>query len=92
MFVKIVFGVVLALLVFVVLFFLLWRNSARCVKNQRATIEKLRSQWQDLALENRKLKASIIAFNENRRDADEKIELLHSGDAVDNAVSLLQKR
>lgn len=92
MFVKIVFGFVVVFFVFSVLFFLLWRSCVKRVKRQKATIDKLHSQWQEMAYENRKLKASIIAFNANRRDADEKIEVLCSGDAVGNAIDFLQKR
>ena len=45
----------------------------------------------DSILQTEKLKAAIKAMSENRRKADEKIERIHSGDAVGNAIHELSK-
>ncbi len=63
------------------------------IKRQTRTIKTLRAENVALEMEKTSLDGEIKRLSraekiksENRRESDEKIEYLHSGDAVDNAI------
>ena len=80
------------LLAFVAVFFFLWRLGVAKRKSQKETIDKLVKQLSDLRETNCKLEQMIDILKQNREKADEKIDNLHSGDSVSNALDELRKR
>lgn len=85
------FTVVLVLLISVFVLFLsvktLWKR-LRAEKERNKENEKKISQ---LTKENSKLFEELSIISDNRREADEKINALHDGDSVNNAISGLCK-
>lgn len=64
------------------------RNGLMLTKYQLATAEKERDGY---AKQVQRLTNASEITNANRKEADEKIDNLHNGDAVDNALSELSK-
>ena len=80
-----------AILIFVcAVFFFLWRLGAAKGKAQKETIERLSKKVEEVNKENSRLEHTIDIIKNNRKDADEKIDSLHNGDAVDNALNELR--
>lgn len=80
------------LILCVVIFFFLWRLSANQNKQKEEIIYKLSKQICDVNKANAQLEQTINILKKNRRKADEKIDNLHNGDSVDNAIDELSKR
>lgn len=73
-----------------VIFILLWISGKEKIKEQKETIDRLNQQLVNAMSEISKLQSAISAYNKNRKEADEKIDALHDGDAVDNAINVLR--
>ena len=76
----------------ILLLFFLWRSAKT---KQKETEAKLNSANRELAkaiAEQAKLESTIQILKKNRKEADEKINNLHNGDSVDNAINILRKR
>lgn len=83
--------VIAVLLLAVIVFFFLWRSAKAKQKSQKETIDKLVGNLNELRESNCKLEQSINILKTNRETADEKIDDLHNGDSVDNAIDELRK-
>lgn len=77
-------GAVLALSVVVCV--LVIRKQTRTIKTLRAENVALEMEKASLDGEIKRLSKAEKIKSKNRRESDEKIEYLHSGDAVDNAI------
>ena len=73
------------------IFFFLWRLSVGKRKSQKETINKLVQQINEAKQTNSELEYTISVLKKNREKADEKIEELHNGDALANALDGLHK-
>ena len=73
------------------IFFFLWRLSIGKRKSQKETIDKLVQQINEAKQTNSELEYTISVLKKNREKADEKIEELHNGDALANALDGLHK-
>lgn len=73
------------------IFFFLWRLSVGKRKSQKETIDKLVQQINEAKQTNSELEYTISVLKKNREKADEKIEELHNGDALANALDGLHK-
>lgn len=80
------------LLLAAVVFFFLWRISAEKRKETKATLDKVTRQLNKQIDANSRLEQTIETLRKNREDADEKIDSLHNGDSVSNAIDELSKR
>lgn len=80
------------LLLAAVVFFFLWRTSAEKRKETKATLDKVTRQLNKQIDANSRLEQTIETLRKNREDADEKIDSLHNGDSVSNAIDELSKR
>ena len=79
------------LFVGILLLFFLWRSAKT---KQKETQEKLNNTNKELAkaiAEQAKLESTIQILRKNRKEADEKINNLHDGDALANALDGLHK-
>lgn len=88
-----ILGYVIAALIGVIVFLLqrlsVRRNELKLLKCQLETAEKEKDGY---ARQVQRLTSAAEIVSENRKEADEKIEELHSGDAVSNALDELRKR
>lgn len=82
---------VVLLLVAGILFFL-WRHSARKQKETKAALESTKKQLSEAIVYQAKLESTLDILAKNRKEANEKINSLHNGDSVDNAINELRKR
>lgn len=73
------------------IFFFLWRLSVGKRKSQKETIDKLVQQINEAKQTYSELEYTISVLKKNREKADEKIEELHNGDALANALDGLHK-
>lgn len=83
---------IIILILVCAVFFLLWRLS---VKGKKAVQEKLSATQKALneaIIHQAELESTINILNSNRKEADEKVNNLHSGDSVGNALNELRKR
>ena len=81
------------LLVLAVVFFFLWKLCKDRIEAQKKTIDKLVAQSNEARETVSQLERTISIMKENRKEADEKINDLHSnGDAVDNALDVLRNK
>lgn len=79
------------LFVGILLLFFLWRSEKT---KRKETQGKLKSTNKELAraiAEQAKLESTIQILKKNRKEADEKINNLHDGDALGNALNGLHK-
>ena len=79
------------LFVGILLLFFLWRSEKT---KRKETQDKLESTNKELAraiAEQAKLESTIQILRKNRKEADEKINNLHDGDALGNALNGLHK-
>lgn len=72
----------------IVLFFL-WRLSASKRKEQEKTISRLSGRLETALKINNNLEQTIDVLKGNRDKADEKIDSLHNGDSIGNAIDEL---
>lgn len=75
-----------------VVFFFLWRTSAEKRKETKAMLDKVTRQLNKQIDANSRLEQTIETLRKNREEADEKIDSLHNGDSVSNAIDELSKR
>lgn len=81
------------LLVLAVVFFFLWKMGKDRIASQKKTIDKLVVQLNEAREKVSQLEQTISIMESNRKEADEKINNLHSnGDAVDNALDVLRNK
>lgn len=67
-------------------FFFAWRLSKNENKQQKIIIDKLSKRLCDVSEANSQLRKSISILKTNREKADEKVDNLHNGDSVGNAL------
>lgn len=84
--------VIAVLFVVSMVFFFLWRLSVAKRKSQKDTIVRLSGQLKNLRESNCRLEQTIDVLKKNREKADERIDGLHDGDSVSNALDELCKR
>lgn len=89
--IKFLLIVIAVLFVVGIVFFFLWRLSAAKTKSQKTTIDKFVKQLNEATQANSKLELTISTLKNNREKADEKIDDLHNGDSVSNAIDELRK-
>lgn len=89
--IKFLLIVIAVLLVAVIVLFFLWRLNAAKRKSQKETIDRLVNQLNEAIQSNSKLEMTISILKSNREKADEKIDDLHDGDSVNNAIDELRK-
>ncbi|MBR1637936.1 MAG: hypothetical protein IJ688_00955 [Treponema sp.] len=73
------------------IFFFLWRLSVGKRKSQKETIDKLVQQINEAKRTNSELEYTISVLKKNREKANEKINDLHNGDVLGNALDRLHK-
>jgi septal ring factor EnvC (AmiA/AmiB activator) len=73
------------------IFFFLWRLSAGKRKSQKDTIDKLVQQINEAKQTNSELEYTISVLKKNREKANEKINDVHNGDVLGNALDRLHK-
>lgn len=72
-------------------FFFMWRLTAGRQKKTKEALGKATEQLKEAALQQAKLESTISILQQNRKEADEKVDDLHSGDSLGNALSELHK-
>ena len=72
-------------------FLFLWRMTEARLKLARNSLETVNKELDKAMAELSKLEASLKILVGNRKVADEKISLLHDGDALGNALNGLHK-
>lgn len=83
--------ITIAFLVIFVVDFLIIYFQKKNIQKMRRELETVKDDNIDLQNENFALKNELKFFADNRRKADEKIEKLHSGNTLDNAIEQLCK-
>lgn len=83
--------VIAVLFVALIVLFFLWRLNAAKRKSQKETIDRLVNQLNEAIVQQSKLESTIDILKKNRDKADEKIDDLHDGDSVNNAIDELRK-
>lgn len=74
------------LVLFITVCLLVIKRQTRTIKTLRAENVALEMEKASLDGELKRLSKAEKIKSKNRRESDEKIEYLHSGDAVDNAI------
>ena len=87
-----VFLIIIAVLfVAVVVLFLLWKLLKSENKRVKDELAVTKNQLETAVKQVKKIEETLDIVNHNRKETDEKIDALHSGDTVDNALSELSK-
>lgn len=87
-----VFLIIIAILfVAVVVLFLLWKLSKSENKRVKDELAVTKNQLETAVKQAKKFEGTLEIMNENRKETDEKIDALHSGDTVGNALDELSK-
>lgn len=87
-----VFLIIIAVLfVAVVVLFLLWKLSKSENKRVKDELAVTKNQLETAVKQAKKFEGTLEIMNENRKETDEKIDALHSGDTVANALDELSK-
>ena len=79
------------LFVGILLLFFLWRSEKIKRKETQGKLESTNKELARAIAEQAKLESTIQIMKKNREEADEKINNLHDGDALDNALNGLHK-
>ena len=79
------------LFVGILLLFFLWRSEKTKRKEIQGKLESTNKELARAIAEQAKLESTIQILRKNRREADEKINNLHDGDALGNALNGLHK-
>ena len=79
------------LFVWILLLFFLWRSEKTKRKEMQSKFESTNKELARAIAEQAKLESTIQIIKKNREKADEKIEELHNGDALANALDGLHK-
>lgn len=80
------------LFVGILLLFFLWRSEKIKRKETQGKLESTNKELARAIAEQAKLESTIQIMKKNRKEADEKINNLHDGDALGNALNGLHKR
>ena len=80
------------LFVWILLLFFLWRSEKTKRKEIQGKLESTNKELARAIAEQAKLESTIQIMKKNRKEADEKINNLHDGDALGNALDGLHKR
>lgn len=75
----------------ILLLFLLWRSEKTKRKETQGKFESTNKELARAIAEQAKLESTIQILRKNRNEADEKINNLHDGDALGNALNGLYK-
>lgn len=76
----------------VLLLFFFWRSEKTKRKETQGKLESTNRELARAIMEQAKLESTVHILRENRKEADEKINNLHDGDALGNALDELRKR
>ena len=79
------------LFVWILLLFFLWRSEKTKRKEIQGKLESTNKELARAIAEQAKLESTIQILRKNRKEADEKINNLHDGDALGNALNGLHK-
>lgn len=88
---KVLLIIIAVLAVIAVVFLLLWRISKAKLKQTENELAYTRKELSESIAAQVKLEATLEIINQNRNQADEKIENLHTGDVLGNALDGLSK-
>ena len=87
-----VFLIIIAILfVAVVVLFLMWKLSKSENKRVKDELAVTKNQLETAVKQAKKFEGTLEIMNENRKETDEKIDAMHSGDTVGNALDELSK-
>ena len=75
----------------ILLLFFLWRSEKTKRKEIKGKLESTNKELARAIAEQAKLESTIQILRKNRKEADEKINNLHDGDALGNALNGLHK-
>lgn len=89
--IKFFFILTAVLFVWILLLFFLWRSEKTKRKEIQGKFESTNKELTRAIAEQAKLESTIQIIKKNREKADEKIEELHNGDALANALDGLHK-
>lgn len=81
-----------ALFVGILLLFFFWRSEKTKRKETQGKLESTNRELARAIVEQAKLESTVQILKRNRKEADEKINNLHGGNATANALSELRKR
>ena len=79
------------LFVGILLLFFLWRSEKTKRKETQVKLESTNKKLARAIAEQARLESTIQILRKNRKEADEKINNLHDGDALGNALNGLHK-
>ena len=80
------------LFVGILLLFFLWRSEKTKRKETQGKLESTNKELARAIAEQARLESTIQILKRNRKEADEKINNLHSGNTTRNALNELHKR
>ena len=87
-----VFLIIIAILfVAVVVLFLMWKLSKSESKRVKDELAVTKNQLESAVNQMKKFEETLDIVNHNRKESDEKIDALHTGDSVANALDELSK-
>lgn len=87
-----VFLIIIAILfVAVVVLFLMWKLSKSENKRVKDELAVTKNQLESAVSQMKKFEETLEIVNHNRKESDEKIDALHTGDSVANALNELSK-
>jgi len=71
------------------IFFFLWRLSQANHKRTQDELARTKVQLKTATDQIKKIESTLEIINHNRKESDEKIDALHNGDVIDNALNEL---
>lgn len=74
------------------IFFFLWKFAKEKQEETQWKLEEANKYIAKAIREQAKLESTIQILSKNRKEADEKINNLHDGDSISNALNELRKR
>lgn len=87
-----VFLIIIAILfVAVVVLFLMWKLSKSENKRVKDELAVTKNQLESAVNQMKKFEETLDIVNHNRKESDEKVDALNSGDSVGNALDELSK-
>ena len=88
---KIFLIIIAVLFVALVVLFLLWRLSKTENKRVKDELAVTKNQLETAVKQVKKIEETLEIVNHNRKETDEKIDALNSGDTISNALNELSK-
>lgn len=88
---KVFLIIIAVLLVAVAVLFLLWKLSKSESKRVKDELAVVKNQLESAVSQMKKFEETLDIINHNRKESDEKIDALNSGDTVGNALDELSK-